>query len=62
MGKTRLGRRSKIFREFLGGVEPSELLIFALDISKFQPKAAIFEYFGEVVVEPFFFTPVGCFW
>lgn len=57
MGKTRLGRRSRLFREFLGGVEPSELLIVALDISKFQPKAAIFEYFGDIIVEPFFFTP-----
>ncbi len=57
MGKTKLGRRSRLFREFLGGIEPSELLIVALDISKFQPKAAIFEYFGDVVEEPFFFTP-----
>jgi transposase len=57
MGKTRLGRRSRLFREFLGGVEPSELLIVSLDISKFEPKAAIFEYFGDLIVEPFFFTP-----
>ena len=57
MGKTRLGRRSRLFREFLGGVEPSELLIVSLDISKFQPKAAIFEYFGDLITEPFFFTP-----
>jgi transposase len=57
MGKTRLGRRSRMFREFLNGVEPSELLIVAIDISKFQPKAALFEYFGDVIVEPFFFTP-----
>ena len=46
-----------MFREFLGGVEPSELLIVALDIAKFQPKAAIFEYFGDIIVKPFFFTP-----
>jgi len=46
-----------LFREFLGGVEPSKLLIVSLDISKFQPKAAIFEYFGDLIVEPFFFTP-----
>lgn len=57
MGKTRLGRRSRLFREFLGGVEPSELLIVAIDVSKFQPKAALFEYFGDIIVEPFFFTP-----
>lgn len=57
MGKTRLGRRSRLFREFLGGVEPSELLIVSLDIAKFQPKAAIFEYFGDLITEPFFFTP-----
>ncbi len=57
MGKTRLGRRSRLFREFLDGVEPSALLIVAIDVSKFQPKAALFEYFGDIIVEPFFFTP-----
>ena len=57
MGKTRLGLRSRLFREILGNIEPSELLIVSLDIAKFQPKAAIFEYFGDLIVEPFFFTP-----
>jgi len=57
MGKTKLGLRSRLYREFLNGTEPTELLIVAIDVSKFQPKAAIFEYFGDVIVEPFFFTP-----
>jgi transposase len=57
MGKTKLGRRSKFFKENLGGYNPAEILITAIDVAKFKPKAAIYDYFGDLVMEPFFFTP-----
>lgn len=57
MGKVKLGRRSKFFKENLGGYNPAEILIAAIDAAKFKPKAAIYDFFGDLVVEPFFFTP-----
>lgn len=57
MGKARLGRRNRFFKENLGGYNPAEILIAAIDVAKFKPKAAIYDFFGDVVVEPFFFTP-----
>lgn len=57
MGKSKLGRRSRLFRDILNGVEPNEMLFGAIDVAKYQPKAGIFEYFGDIIIDPFFFTP-----
>jgi transposase len=57
MGKMKLGRRGKFFKENLDGYNPAEILIATIDMAKFKPKAAIYDYFGDLITEPFFFTP-----
>jgi len=58
MGKSKLGLRGRLFRDQLGeGFNPNQLLITTIDSAKYQPKAAVFDYFGEMVHDSFFFTP-----
>jgi transposase len=58
MGKGKLGLRGRLFRDLIGeGFDPNQLLITAIDSAKYQPKAAVFSYFGEMVHSSFFFTP-----
>jgi transposase len=58
MGKGKLGLRGRLFHDILGeGFSPDQLLIMAIDTAKFQPKTAIFSYFGEMLHNSFFFTP-----
>jgi transposase len=58
MGKGKLGLRGRLFRDLIGeGFDPNQLLIMAIDSAKYQPKAAVFNYFGEMVHGSFFFTP-----
>jgi transposase len=58
MGKGKLGLRGRLFHDILGeGFSPEQLLIMAIDTAKFQPKTAIFSYFGEMLHNSFFFTP-----
>jgi transposase len=61
MGKGKLGLRGRLFRDLIGeGFDPNQLLIMAIDSAKYQPKAAIFNYFGEMIHGSFFFTPDRC--
>jgi hypothetical protein len=57
MGKSKLGLRGQLFQNLGEGFEPNQLLILAIDSAKYQPKAAVFTYFGEMVHNSFFFTP-----
>lgn len=58
MGKVKLGRRSRVFKEVFGEqFNPMDLAIVAIEIAKSKPMAAVFDYFGEQLYNSFFFTP-----
>jgi transposase len=58
MGKSKLGLRGRLFHNLLGEeFNPHQLLIMAIDTAKFEPKAAVFSYFIELVHNSFFFSP-----
>jgi len=58
MGKGKLGLRGRLFHNLLGDdFNPNQLLIMTIDSAKYQPKASVFNYFGEMIHDSFFFTP-----
>ncbi|TDX36431.1 hypothetical protein C7954_15012 [Halanaerobium congolense] len=58
MGKIKHIKASKRteLQEKLRDIPYDKVLVVAIDPAKYSPKALICNYFGEILVNPFFFT------
>ncbi|MGO0063790.1 IS110 family transposase [Brevibacillus fluminis] len=50
------GRKGNKFSQHLRGVNLEQVLIVAIDAAKLHQKALICNYFGDIIVKPFFFS------